>query len=70
MSDGVKGGDVNRPGSRPEIQKLPRLRCQRCGLEQVAPIVRAVGDGNRCSNDTACNRRVLLALKRQQRGAP
>lgn len=23
MSDGVKGGDVNRPGSVPEVKKLP-----------------------------------------------
>lgn len=54
MTDGVKGGDVNRPGSVPEIKKLPRTRCTRCEMLACAPIIT---DG-RCRNEDACQRRV------------
>lgn len=54
MTDGVKGGDVNRPGSVPEIKKLARTRCARCGMLACAPIIT---DG-RCRNEVACQLRV------------
>lgn len=54
MSDGVKGGDVNRPGSGPEIKKLPRETCVRCGMQACAPIVLS----GRCANVIACDLRI------------
>lgn len=62
MTDGVKGGDVNRPGSVPEIQKLPRSKCVVCGFEFVAPIV---VHGKR-RNEVACR----LRLERQKAATP
>lgn len=58
-TEGTKGGDVNRPGSAPEIQKLPRTVCRVCRLEAVSPIV---VDG-KCRNAKACE----LRQQRQKR---
>lgn len=54
MTEGVKGGAVNRPASAQEIAKLPRSRCGRCGFEGVKPMV---VDGA-CTNVQACRIRV------------
>lgn len=59
MSEGVKNGDVNRPASRTEIQKLPRERCKVCGLEATKPIVVE----QRCANGTACARRLSRSTR-------
>lgn len=59
MSEGVKGGDVNRPASRAEIEKVPRAKCERCLLVAVAPIV----VNGVCRNEAACRRRQQRLLK-------
>lgn len=58
MSEGTKGGD-SRPGSAPEIKKLPRSTCGRCGLEGPKPMV----DKGKCVNQTACDRRFERKVK-------
>jgi uncharacterized OB-fold protein len=61
MSDGVKGGNVNRPGSAPEIQKLPRTKCARCGLVAVNPVV----VNGKCRNRIACEMRIERDARRK-----
>jgi hypothetical protein len=55
MSSEADGTPGNRPASRPEIAKLPRVRCCQCGLKGAAPIVDPVAQ--RCVNRFACRRR-------------
>lgn len=67
MTEGTKGGDVNRPGSRPEIDKLPRARCVRCGLRAAAGIVWHTPEhGWVCKNRKACFRRVARAARAKE----
>lgn len=56
-AEGTKGGAVNRPASRHEIEKLERHRCGQCKIEAPKPIVVYTDSGYRCSNTKACNRR-------------
>lgn len=53
MTEGVKGGDVNRPGSRSEIEKMPQTVCRLCGLKAVRTIV----ENGKCKNEVACQLR-------------
>jgi hypothetical protein len=71
MSDGVKGGDVNRPGSGPEIRKLPQYRCERCLFEGPRTMVGSTTQGPRCVNTAACDRRLARrATKAARRSNP
>ncbi len=54
MTEGVKGGDVNRPGSSKEIRKDARTVCRKCHMGGPWPIVVA----GACSNAIACAKRV------------
>lgn len=59
MSEGTKGGDVNRPASVPEVKKLPRVKCVLCGIVQAKPAI----ENARCRNEVACQ----IRRDRQQR---
>jgi len=60
-TEGTKGGD-NRPGSRPEIRKLPTSRCATCGLVAVDAIVMH----GACRNQAACQRRTQRRVQKAQ----
>ncbi len=63
MSEGTKGGDVNRPGSRPEIDKLPKAKCERCLLLAATPAIVVNGQ---CRNERACLRRQSRRLQEKK----
>lgn len=47
-----------------EVKKLPRSKCQVCGLEGPKPMVR---DG-KCVNEQACDRRLELLERHRAKG--
>ena len=51
----------NRPGSHPEIKKLPRVTCSHCGIVVAKPMI----DHGRCRNTAACEKRFNDQLRRR-----
>lgn len=49
------GGGQHR--TRQEVTKLPRERCQRCGIAVVATMLERRADERVCRNRTACQKR-------------